>query len=514
MDIILPQPLNVSAVAFTRASIASTRNIGGNHTIVGSNQLRLDYYKGDDLRPVCNGVLVEPRRTNYLTGTASSLVPNGTAFPLNITTQTVSFVGMSIGQKPTNLTLSFFGNANSKVRVIGGGFTYELQGSSDISKPVYITFPVRSDTLLVEVTGVVYAANLEGLVGFSSIDDPVVLTKMTRPTSWIPTTTAPATREADVVDQSSFVLSSFTEPSPPWSSTTTYSTGDTVDRDFFRWSSTSDSNTGNVPSASSTFWTKVQSVNTVALIDRTENSSSSQQQGDSGAYFCYVTKIDSPADFLKPVPNSVNTFFDSAALFEVNAKFSELVVSVSTNAGVFTKVVQGTDYSGSLANTGVMADVYEFLQNYISMQVYNCTVTMRLHNETDIFGQTLNPTQVVSANELVFGIAENLGRTAYGMRTGIIDYSKKETNEFGITSYVKRGFSKRLNCSVYIENADYNRVMETLQKVRAQPTAWLGNDMDVYSNGALVFGAFKDFTITINYPTYSLLDIEIEGLVI
>lgn len=513
MDIIVPQPLNVSTVAFTRASIASTRDMGGRHIIVGVNQLRLDYYKDANFRTVCNGILIEPKRTNYLLGTASSLVPNGTAFALNIATQTVSFASLTTG-KPGTLTLSFFGNSNSRVRVIGGGFTYELQGSADITKPVHLTFPRRADELQVEVTGVVYAANLEGLVGFSSIDDPIILTRMTRPTSWIPTTTAFATREADVIDTSSFILSSFTESSPPWSSTTTYSIGDTVDRDFFRWSSTSNANTNNIPANGSTFWTKVQSVNTVALIDRTENSSSSQAQGDSGAYFCYATKVDSPADFLDPIPNSANTFFDSAALFEMDAKFSELVVSISTNAGVFTKVVQGANFSGSLANTGVMDDVYEFLQNYISMQVYNCTVTMRLHNELNIFGQTLNPTDVVSVNELVFGVVENLGKTSYGMRTGIIDYSKKETNEFGITSYVKRGFSKRLSCNVYIENKDYNRVVETLQKVRAQPTAWLGNDLDVYSNGALVFGAFKDFTITINYPTYSLLDIEIEGLVI
>ena len=217
---------------------------------------------------------------------------------------------------------------------------------------------------------------------------------------------------------------------------------------------------------------------------------------------------------MENAPNTFGVLFDSAAAFEITAKYCELVVSVSTSAGVFTKRVQGDNYSKSLINQGVLRDLYELLSLYFRLEVYHCVVTLRLHNGLDDNGYTLNPESVVSINELVFGILQTLGKTAYGMRTGIIDYSKKETNEFGVTTFVKRGFSKTMSCSVYVENEDYNRVVETLQSVIAEPTAWIGTEVDGYSNGALIFGAFKDYTLTISYPTYSMLDIEVQGLVI
>lgn len=516
MDIILPQPLNLNSITYSRASIASTRGTDGIFKIVGANELRFDYFMDSSEVSTLNGVLIEPFRVNYLRNTASNLTP-GSGTPINVSSQTVVMDDLGLGS-PKYLTLSFYGTGS--VTVTGGGFSYSLTGRNNTDgKPAYKTFPTRASVLDVVVTGQVYAANLEGVpiftIGSGAETDEVVLTRMTRPTSWIPTTSSPAVRAADEVTASGLIWSTFTESYTAWDGTVTYSLGDIITKDFFRWSSTSDGNIGNEPSVSSTAWVKVQSINSVALIDRKENSTSIIEQGSLGAYFSYTAKIDYPEDFLKRVPDSLGKFFDSAAIVEVSAKVAELVVSVSTSAGVFTKVVKGDSYSGSLANTGVVDDVYEFLSRYFVLSVYSCTVSLRLHNGVDRFsGQIISPSLKVSIGELLFGKLQNLGKTAYGMRTGIIDYSKKETNEFGVTTFVKRGFSKTMSCSVYVENKDYNRVVETLQNVLAEPTAWIGTDAAEYSNGSIIFGAFKDFNIVISYPTYSMLDIEVQGLVV
>jgi hypothetical protein len=109
------------------------------------------------------------------------------------------------------------------------------------------------------------------------------------------------------------------------------------------------------------------------------------------------------------------------------------------------------------------------------------------------------------------GISNKIGTTQYGASAGIIDYSKKETDEFGTTTFIKRAFSKRMNVNLILLSSDLYRVQKVLSDIRATPCIWIGSDTDIYKS-LTMYGYYKDFSLEIPYPEYSYCSLQVEGL--
>jgi hypothetical protein len=124
---------------------------------------------------------------------------------------------------------------------------------------------------------------------------------------------------------------------------------------------------------------------------------------------------------------------------------------------------------------------------------------------------TFTGTGPVQCGGLLVGTTAELGTVRYGAGAGIIDYSKVETDDFGITTLIQRNFARRTNMQIELENTQLRRVYSTLSQLRATPAVWIGSDNYIYSP-LVVYGVFKDFNIEIAYPLHSLCSIEIQGL--
>lgn len=116
----------------------------------------------------------------------------------------------------------------------------------------------------------------------------------------------------------------------------------------------------------------------------------------------------------------------------------------------------------------------------------------------------------VKVGSCVLGRLKVLGKPQYGAGVGIVDYSKKETDQFGSTAVVKRSYSKRMNVEVLVDNDAVDEVHALLSKLRATPVVWVGvgNTYDAM----IVFGFYKSFEIVIAYPRESLCNLDVEGL--
>lgn len=110
-----------------------------------------------------------------------------------------------------------------------------------------------------------------------------------------------------------------------------------------------------------------------------------------------------------------------------------------------------------------------------------------------------------------FGTLYDLGDTLSGASASITDYSRKETDEFGITTFVRRAYSKRMSARMVLPNARINKTQQVLADLRATPCAWVGSSTLGYEP-LTVFGFYRDFSIDVAYASTSFCSLEVEGL--
>ena len=503
MKVIPPITTNKSSVTFSRSSAGTFRDRFGYFREARLNELRPSYSliesTSNEFDAVFDGFLIEPRRTNWCLDTSAGFTPGVGGEPGYYEARLMTgekTIDRNLTFGDTHLVLSFYGTGS--VEVVGGGFTYSLQGKSDFTR-VYTAFPRRSRIFVVRFTGEVYAVNLEPLDGaiLQGELDQANCTLRVRPTSWIPTgPSVAATREADVITGSGILYSDFSDSTVIWDSITPFAKGQRARVGDVIYQSSIDSNTGNSPTEEGTTkWVRVSTSNDVALLDLVDGSTSSIINGTDGALFAYVISTTDPRE----VTNAV--------LVDVDAPVQDLVISTVTTAGSFSQ-------NSSVSNTSSSSVYLEVPSLEPTVVTSYSVVSFRIHNGVDSNGDMLNQSSSVSVGELVIGAEKNIGLTQSGLSVSISDFSVKQTNEFGITSWVRRGFSKKLSARVWVENSDYNSVLETFYDIRSTPAVWISTPDERFTSGAIIFGAFNDFSISIDYPGVSLCSLEIEGLVI
>ena len=116
----------------------------------------------------------------------------------------------------------------------------------------------------------------------------------------------------------------------------------------------------------------------------------------------------------------------------------------------------------------------------------------------------------VEVGEVVYGVQSVIGRTNYGTSIGIKSYSRKDVDEFGKVTVVKRKNSKYCEYDVDIDNTDLAYVQRLFQDIDSVPCLFVGNpDMEEL----IVYGFYSDFKATISFPTVSKCNLRVEGLI-
>jgi hypothetical protein len=124
---------------------------------------------------------------------------------------------------------------------------------------------------------------------------------------------------------------------------------------------------------------------------------------------------------------------------------------------------------------------------------------------------TISGSSTVSCGALIVGSAYNVGPVKYEPTIEIQDYSVKQTDEFGTTTFVKRRYAKKAEYALWLENNRLNSVFTMLASLRATPSVWIAHDDDRYSL-LTVFGWYAAVSITIPYPNHSLCTLQLQGL--
>lgn len=192
---------------------------------------------------------------------------------------------------------------------------------------------------------------------------------------------------------------------------------------------------------------------------------------------------------------------NAVALLNLRGRDASVTMTDPVDGVVYERELQLVDagvtnwYDWFFAPIGRQADFV-----LLDLPAYG-TATLRVRVE--------NADDDAAVGELVLGRQAELGVALYGTGVGIIDYSRKSTDEFGITSVVKRDYSKRCEFDVAVDTALVGYVQRLLASIRARPVVWIGDEQH---EATLVYGYYRDFSISISTPSYSDGTITVEGL--
>jgi hypothetical protein len=182
-------------------------------------------------------------------------------------------------------------------------------------------------------------------------------------------------------------------------------------------------------------------------------------------------------------PGSVNAL----AISDTDAE--QVRVRVSVGGTVIYDRFATTNVSG-----GVIADWYAYftapLGKLTTLLFLDLPLYPNAQIEVAIYGA--DPNGPVSAGTLMVGTLIDLGSTETAPTVGITDYSKKTTDDFGVTTIVQRSWAKKAQLKALVATDAVDGIQRSLASVRALPCLWIGEGgYDCLA----IYGFFNDFSI-------------------
>lgn len=277
------------------------------------------------------------------------------------------------------------------------------------------------------------------------------------------------------------------ETRPTWAAGTTYAQGAFVDFGTHIYQSLVNNNTGNNPATSPTFWVLIGPDNIHAMFDDQVSTQT-----------------------VSPAPLNVTVATGTiGAVYLGNLIGSRVTLTVRDGNGGPIVYQQTQSLSGE-----EVGDWYQYFFFDPLTQRTQALFTGILPFAGSHVTVSLQGGGSVSIGIMQFGRLRELGMIEYGAQGGFIDYSRKLTDEFGTTTFVRGAYSKRLTVNMALDRMQFNRVNRLMAEVLSTPIVFIGCDATPeYEEVLTVFGFIKSFQPTIAYPSFSLCSIEIEGLI-
>lgn len=201
-----------------------------------------------------------------------------------------------------------------------------------------------------------------------------------------------------------------------------------------------------------------------------------------------------------------NQVVNGIALLNVNASTVRVVMNDPIEGVVY-------DRTKELRSSSNVIDYYSyFFAPLINLGDLDTAIFLDLPNKptATITVYVSSGVGLVEVGEVVYGVQSIVGRTNYGTAIGITSYSRKDTDEFGKVTVVKRKNSKYADYDIDIDNTNLAFVQRLFQDIDSVPCVFIGNpEMEEL----IVYGFYKDFKATISFPTVSKCTLRVEGLV-
>lgn len=273
-----------------------------------------------------------------------------------------------------------------------------------------------------------------------------------------------------------------------WSAATTYALGARVivisTHSVYESVQAGNLNKNPTTDTTNTWWVRVGATNKWRMFDKVV--------GDASARADNIT-----------FTLSLNGKGNSLTFLNLDADNITIVANDSIDGEVYNRTI-------SLTSTSGIGDWYSYFFEPI-IKVTDLSVNDLPSYSNMVITITINNAgSVAKCGECVVGLQRVIGTTQMGASLGIIDYSVKQTDDFGNFTVLERAYSKRADITVWVDNNDLDEVQRLLNLYRATPIVYIGSDK--YTS-TIIYGFYRDFETVISYPTLSVLNIDLESLI-
>jgi hypothetical protein len=227
--------------------------------------------------------------------------------------------------------------------------------------------------------------------------------------------------------------------------------------------------------------------------------------GNIDPYQCFdgrvgTLTISSGTNSTMAFETDTSQLINSAAFLNMDAQTMTLTV---------TDAVEGLVYSHSET---LLQDVDNWYQYFFYPYEQKTDVVLDdlpTYPGAAIRLELARPTGTVSIGEIVLGRQRFIGQTQFGASAGIMDYSRKTTDEFGNFVIEERPFSKRAEFDVQIDIEQFDSVYRFLTSIRATPCVFIG---DVNRPSLIVYGFARSFDQVLANTAITSCTLSVEGL--
>ncbi|WP_417292431.1 hypothetical protein [Desulfovibrio porci] len=197
--------------------------------------------------------------------------------------------------------------------------------------------------------------------------------------------------------------------------------------------------------------------------------------------------------------------------------FALLNIEGVTATVTITDDEDGEEYYS--ADFGLMRDIsgfslHEYNYDPVSSRI-NVAATDLPMPITGVLTVSIDPGEgsVARLGHVVAGAERALGSTLYDAELGVTDYSKKDVDEFGVATLVRRSFASVTSLPLYLHPDRMDFVAHVLQGVRAVPCVFIGDNEDNGHQSLTVYGWLEDWRMVCAGPNEIQMSLEIQGLI-
>ena len=192
---------------------------------------------------------------------------------------------------------------------------------------------------------------------------------------------------------------------------------------------------------------------------------------------------------------------DGLGLLGLDAETVQVVVTAGVYGTVYDQTYEMVDNDG-------ITSWYDYFTEDVVYSSDLVLTDLPLYTDPSI-QVIITKAGTASCGTMVLGQSIDLGAALYGAQAGIIDYSRKETDDFGNTSLVERSYAKRSRFKLKTDNTRVDSIFRTLAQYRATPALWVGVEDQ---SATWAYGWARDWYVEFSMMEQSHISLEIEGL--